>query len=266
MHIPYQIKVVGRCNENKIATLIKQVFTFIDLTCNNWNPHSEISRLSLLPPLEPSPISPSLLSLLKLCHTLYLESEHRFDPTVEPISMQWKQGKMELESVIGFEHVEIINETMIKKEAVSFDLCAIAKGYAVDLLIEGLEQMQLQGALVNWGGEIGVTGVNPYHQPWVVQIENSERKIQLDQRALATSGTYLQTKVIENKQTTHLIDPIQKKPLSGLEPIVQVTVKADRCALADALATTLLLFENIHEAQQWLEKHYPKVTVWFNDA
>jgi FAD:protein FMN transferase len=293
MTIPYHIEVVRIHNgtrANDIQPIVDSVFDEINSIYNKWNPHSELSELNRLPAYEPKVISEKLASFLRLTQKFVELSGGRFDPTIEAIQQLWKshleKGEIPSDSAIeklrpsiGWDKI-ILNERifMKKNDKVAIDLGGIAKGYAVDLLVEALLAKGYKDIFVEWGGEVHAVGMHPQGRKWAVFIPNLEdlnpehalAYIPLNNEAIATSGDYLQQWTVKenNKEVTyfHVFDPKTLRPLTITEnSIASASCLTKDCTTADALATCLLMCPSIEEARtlsKKLEKRFPNSTFW----
>ncbi len=128
------------------------------------------------------------------------------------------------------------------KNIVQFDLSAIAKGYALDLLAKELKNKEISLALLNAGGNIKTLG-QP-NRPWFIGIRSprsSEVSVGVTlyaNESIATSGDYERYFVMNNQRYHHLLDPKTAAPADYFQA---VTVIADSAALADAAATALFV-------------------------
>jgi FAD:protein FMN transferase len=295
MTIPYIITIGDSLSwrqELEVKRLIKKTFKEVDERYNNWNSHSEISRLNQVENDLVTPISRKLLRLLLVAEEVYLLSEGRFDPTIEPARKMWRahlrdntapsfKELSELKEIIGFNKVFFKGGIFHKQCALTeMDLGGIAKGFAVDRLVEELNNAGDKGLLVEWRGKVRASGRHPEERPWIIGILDIAgvekpfdfpKEISLFDCALATSGDYLQNWTVSkhNKKITytHVIDPFTLEPLQVTKGVVaSVTVKAQTCALADGLATAAMLFNNLADAKQFaqkIEKEDPTITFWF---
>jgi thiamine biosynthesis lipoprotein len=115
------------------------------------------------------------------------------------------------------------------------DLSGIAKGYAVDAIVELLRARGIEDALVEIGGELRGEGLKPDGQPWWVDIEDPPGcplrplRIALHGLAVATSGDYV--------RGAHTLDPRTGQSLAP--DIVAATVVHESTMLADGWATAL---------------------------
>jgi thiamine biosynthesis lipoprotein len=136
----------------------------------------------------------------------------------------------------------------IRKEQpdIYVDLSAYAKGYAVDQLACLLDELGLGNYLVEVGGELRMRGRNASNDNWAVAVEKPadfERTVQtivhLTDQAMATSGDYRNYFQFEGKRYSHTIDSRTGRPVA--HAAAAVTVVSETAALADALATALLV-------------------------
>lgn len=122
-------------------------------------------------------------------------------------------------------------------------LDALAKGYIVDAAAAKLEEHGVERYLINAGGDIRAAGKKSAQQPWIVAIEDPEKKqdypsiISLHNEALATSGIY-ERYYDKARVHHHLVSPYDGSSPSNH---ISVSVKAPTSMQADALATTLSL-------------------------
>lgn len=135
---------------------------------------------------------------------------------------------------------------VLQPGGVRFDLCAVAKGFAVDRLAETLEGHGVHDYLVEIGGELRGSGTKPDGHPWWVALERapsgaeepvSDVIVALHGLSAATSGGHRRCRRKGPGWETHLIDPRRAKPLAEIG--TTVSVLARRCMEADAWATAL---------------------------
>ncbi|RYY35924.1 MAG: FAD:protein FMN transferase, partial [Sphingomonadales bacterium] len=123
------------------------------------------------------------------------------------------------------------------------DLSGIAKGYAVDAVAAKLHAMGCSDFLVEIGGELVGTGIQPDGQPWWVDVEPppamalAPLRIALHGLAVATSGDYRRT----SAAGSHSIDPRTGRPIA--HGTASVTVVHPDCCHADAWASALTVLE-----------------------
>ena len=290
MTIDYNI-IIGRelrsDQKKSVQEVVQNTFAEIDAIYNKWNPDSEISRLNQLKSGISVKISGKLENFLYETERLVSLTEGRFDPTIEPVQKLWKKclekGKVpeisDIENAmqaVGFDKIHVNNGIFYKDhDETSLDLGGIAKGYTVDLLASRLNEMGFSDLFVEWGGEIKATGRHPENRPWHIFIaklndsnpDHAIAHLDLENKSIATSGDYLQNwTVIGGTRYFHVIDPKNGFPLEITEnSIASTSVVAENCAVADAIATALMLFPDSESAALWGERVkvvYPEVQFW----
>ena len=130
------------------------------------------------------------------------------------------------------------------------DLSSIAKGYAVDCIVERLAAHGIAGALVEIGGELCGYGIKPDGQPWWVALDHpaagtrqheprADDVVALYGLGVATSGDAQRRLERGGRVISHTIDPRNGHPVSA--DVASVSVLNRRCMEADAWATALLV-------------------------
>lgn len=183
-----------------------------------------------------------------------------YDVTVKPLVEAWgfagrnAVDDPNIDSILQFvgrEKVRISDGRLVKDDPrVQLDFNSVAKGYTVDLLADLLERHGSRNYIVDIGGEIRCSGVNPDGNPWRIGIETPfdgndsygqyvQRRIRMTSGGLATSGNYRRYYIdAHGRKVAHTIDP--RTGHSSLSRLLSVTVVADDCATADALGTMFL--------------------------
>lgn len=267
-----------------IETLIEKSFSFVNAHFNPFNAQSEISQFNRLNAFEEMPLSPALEEIFEEVSSIHQLSSGLFDPSVQKMHKLWKsaleEGKtpskkeiQNLKQSIGWKHLRVADHRCIKDaENVEIDLCGIAKGKCVDLIVENLEKAGFRDFFVEWGGEIAARGRHPENRPWTVLIKGKEEEelVFVNNCSIAASGNYWQQWKSSQKIYTHIFHPIKLRPLEVHEASIYSThVQAATCSLADAIATTLMLFESKEEALAWsqtLKEQIPNFQCWiFSD-
>jgi thiamine biosynthesis lipoprotein len=123
------------------------------------------------------------------------------------------------------------------------DLGGIAKGYAVDLILEVLRNHGIENALVNAGGDLRVLG-SRRGTAWRIGIRSPRSPdvlgvIELaDGESAFTSGDYERYYERSGRRLHHILDPTTGYPAEHTQAI---TVLATDGTLADAAATALFV-------------------------
>ncbi|MEM9291142.1 MAG: FAD:protein FMN transferase [Acidobacteriota bacterium] len=258
------VSEVGELNPDERQALQQAVVHQLDTVNSSMSTYideSELSRFNASSSVEPFEVSSSLLEVAREAQRIHRWSRGAFDPTVGPLVDLWGFGPSQrAESLPGDDEVETLLQLVGYDKLVvtsspatlrklnpqlELDLSAIAKGYAVDLVAEELEQQGYSRYLVEVGGELRTAGVNARGEAWRIGIERPEtgrRELQdiiaLSGLSLATSGDYRNFYEIDGQRYSHTLDPRTGRPVT--HPGASVTVISDRCISADGYATALL--------------------------
>lgn len=257
----YHINVVLPEDEARLQALaqgIEQELNQVDQAMSTWKPDSELSRLNQKAnQSEWTRLSAPLFEVIQTAQDISQLSEGAFDVTIGPVVNLWGFGPearpeqvpteeeiAALLSVTGWEFLELDpqQQALRSAEPQYLDLSAIAKGYGVDAVARYLDSEGVDGYLVEVGGEVRVRGRKPGGDAWRLAVEEpveGERRVNkvlaLENKAMATSGDYRNYYESEGQRYSHTIDPETGKPIS--HNLASVTVLADDCMTADALAT-----------------------------
>jgi thiamine biosynthesis lipoprotein len=217
---------------------------------------------------------------LNLSDSVYSLSNGLFDPSIMPLVDSWSFFKKNhnsipdsitidsLKSLVSFEngkHFMYSNSDLssINKVTPGFklDFNAIAQGYSVDVLYDYLINKGANSFYVEIGGELRVYGNKSSGDPWTIGIDkpntnDGEREVlgyvNVNDRALATSGNYRKFYVKDGVKYSHTINPKTGYPVQ--HSLLSATVVADNCALADAFATQFMVM-GIEKSMQFVKDH-----------
>jgi len=227
----------------------------IENLLSKYKPESEIARLNSSGKLK---VSAETKDIIQLAKNLFHESDGAFDITVSPAVDLWKES-IETKSspnkkriaaarkLIGSEKIIINTQTSeIKflKKGMKVDLGGIAKGYAVDSAVCKLREEGIKSCLINVGGDIYCLGKKG-RRPWRIGIQDPRepdkfiKLLELNNKAVTTSGDYEQYFIIDNRRYSHIINPKTGSPVEN--NVCSVTVVAQDCMRADALATAIFV-------------------------
>jgi thiamine biosynthesis lipoprotein len=176
-----------------------------------------------------------------------------------------------LRQVVGFQKVRLENNKVVKADPrVMLDCSAIAKGYGVDVVANLLRGLGIKNFMVEIGGEVVTSGINPENTPWRIGVTkptddslsvNNELQtvINVTDKAMATSGNYRNFYYKGGRKYAHTIDPKTGYPVQ--HSILSATVITDDCATADAYATSFMVL-GMEKAKKVLERH-PEMMAYF---
>lgn len=217
--------------------------------------YDENSEISLINKNRKNKVSSDTLYVIKKAKKFCRDSGGAFDITVAPLLEIWgfkdknfrKPEGTEIENalaLIGSDKI-IVNENNntveLQEAGMGLDLGAIAAGYAVDCAVKKLKQAGITSALINIGGDIYCLGAK-FQKPWRVAVKDPRREgmvdfIELKDKAVSTSGDYEQFFIAGDKRYSHIFDPKTGYPIES--GVISVTVVAQDCLTADALATSV---------------------------
>ncbi len=246
-----------------LKSALEDLLADLNRSMSTYDPQSEISRFNQAKLDHAVAISDDFAAVMQISQKIYTLTSGAWDGTVKPLINLWGFGPkgqltkvptpeavLAARSKIGFHHIKVRdNRFLIKqKPEVTLSLASIAKGYGVDRLAAYLSQKSYTNFLVEIGGEVYAQGFNAAGDPWRVGINRPDPGgrldavywvVKLSKNALATSGDYRQFYEISGKRYSHIIDPKTGYPVQT--GVVSASVVAGNCALADGLATALMV-------------------------
>ena len=232
---------------------------------SNWRKDSWVNRFNAAPANTFIPVPDNAFQVLQLCRELFQRSGGLFDPTLSPLIELWGFGTQngsivpeqaaidEALQQTGFDKLVFSpgERAVMKRQAdLRINCSALAKGYAVDLISELLQNRGVDSFLINLGGEIAAAGYAADGVSWTVGVrrpepngreQDVERIIELHNRCLATSGHSQRSFISGGKRYSHILNAKTGWPVKA--DIASATVLASTCALADGLATLALIVD-----------------------
>lgn len=214
-------------------------------------------------------------NLIDFAANLHRVSDGRFDITSGILRRAWKfdgsahipDGEQirSLLNLVGWDKARWQRPTLQLKDGMEIDFGGIGKEYAVDQATRIASRISEVSSLVNFGGDLAVTRPRRADAAWRVGIEAVDsagrvaaKMIDLHRGALATSGDTYRFKLKDGKRLSHILDPRTGWPVENAPR--SVTVAADTCTQAGALATLALLhgtdaepFLRAEGVQYWLQ-------------
>lgn len=262
-------------NEKKaeqMFRLIRDDFKAMHRAWHVWEPGPLMRTNQLLKTTLEFSVAPSVIELFHVAKKLSIKSGNLFNPALGELIALWGYHSHQ-QPTIAPNKEDILalvkqNPTMqditlegfrIKSNnaAVKLDFGGVAKGFAIDRLLNILKQKGINNALIDTGGDLKVIGKHA-ERPWEVAIRDPRQtqknnivaSIELnDNEAAFTSGNYeryLKNKNNNDKHLHHIIDPRTGYPAIGTK---SVTVLHNNASTADAAATAIF----IAGPTQWVE-------------
>ncbi|MEK9727059.1 MAG: FAD:protein FMN transferase [Candidatus Margulisiibacteriota bacterium] len=270
----YKVIVVSSkfsINSSKLSNRIQSRLEELDSLFSTYRSDSELMRLNNAPIEQNIQLNSEVVSLLKVSQKWHVLMGGVWDPTIVPVSQSFgfTSSITPNNYQIGFQHLKVIdNNTVNKNKNISIDLSSIAKGYAVDQLFKLISQYKVKGSYIDIGGEIRTSGHRPDSRPWGIGIQSPVngrdlfQVIYVNDISIATSGNYINFKNHNQQKVGHILNPVSKTLIN--HNLLSVSVIADECAIADALATGLFVM-GVAQAEAWLSKNYFPVMLVFEE-
>ncbi|MEM9708004.1 MAG: FAD:protein FMN transferase [Pseudomonadota bacterium] len=252
----------GELDADTVQTAIDAALADVNGKMSNWDPNSEVSQFNASESTEPIEISAEFLEVMEVANTVHTESEGQFDVTLGPLIELWGFGTRNSESPVPPDgaiadaldqvgQLKLLDlteapATLAKSRAdATVFLAAIAKGYGADRIGGALAEFGIADYLVEIGGDLITSGLNPEGEPWRIGIERPdsssqtvEETIAFSGLGMATSGDYRNYFEEDGVRYSHIIDAETGRPITHLT--ASVTVLAPTAMEADAWATAML--------------------------
>ena len=203
---------------------------------------------------KPVEVDGETAQLLDFAVTLFSMSDAAFDITSGVLRRAWTfdgsdniPAAKDVEALlilVGWDKVDWQSPKFTMPAAMEIDLGGIGKEYAVDRAVGILRSVGDTPCLVNFGGDLAVTGPPQLRKAWTVGIESVDlsgvaKLIELRHGALATSGDVRRFLMKDGVRYGHVIDPRTGWPVE--EAASSITVAADTCTQAGMLSTLAML-------------------------
>ena len=286
--IPYQhnsgmvfgttYNITYQCDSNLHNSIIRELEK-VDEALSPFNKKSVITAVNNNNDIE---VNDMFADVFLLAQKISDDTSGDFDITVAPLVNAWgfgfKNGTQptkynidSLKNIIGYKKVRLEGRKVVKKDKrLMLDCSSIAKGYGSDVVARFLQKRGVKNYMVEIGGEIVTKGISPKRVPWKIGVtrpvddslsvsKELQSVINVTDKAMATSGNYRNIYYKKGKKYAHTIDPKTGQPVQ--HSLLSATVIADRCATADAYATSFMVM-GIEKAKKVLERN-PKLMAYF---
>lgn len=273
-----ELRVDGKEGEKALEACWKKLEELSD-KFDKFDDNSEVSKINCNSGSWVK-VSEDTLDLLK--KTLYFAklSEGIFDPTIAPVVRLWGfydrnyriPTKDEISKAlrkVSYKKVYIKDSMVYIPKDTEIDLGGIAKGYIIDRLIEILKNYNIERAILNIGGQIGVYGKPIDGRMWDIKIRDPRKTnnyigiVYIDKASVATSGDYERFFIKDNKRYCHIIDPRSGYPA---DQVMSVSVVSESATEADVMSTVFFILGK-DSIKKWKEKFsYLGIVILFKDG
>jgi thiamine biosynthesis lipoprotein len=241
-----------------VRTTILSAFDLVIAQMSPWVADSDISTFNRAAAGTVCRLSAEFATVLRCALDTAEQSGGAYDPTLGALVDLWGFGPpgrrddapadqeiAAVRALSGWQHLRLddATRTVHQPGGVALDLSSIAKGFAVDLVVQRLQATGITNCLVEIGGELRGEGVKPDGSPWWVRLDAPsalpDALVALYGLSAATSGDVHRWFEAGGRRWSHTLDPRTGYPVP--DTLASVTVLHRRCMKADALATMLLV-------------------------
>ena len=228
----------------------------LDQILTDYQPASELSRVTREAVGHPIHVSDDLLEVLAQSQDLARRSDGAFDITVGPLTRLWRRARREVElpatsdleaarRATGFRllHLDATARTVeFDRPGMQLDAGGIAKGFAADRALRVLVALGVPRAIVAAGGDIAIGDPPPDRSGWDIALAGLDNApapgspLTLSHAGVSTSGDAEQWVEIGGVRYSHILDPRTGQPITGRS---SVTVVAGNATTSDMLATAV---------------------------
>lgn len=212
-----------------------------------WSVTDEESVLSRLNRGEDIQLEAAQLALLNRVEELSQRTGGAFDPKLRQVSAAWGFYDEAYRVPTARQIADALADPQL-------DLGAALKGYAGQQIVSMLQELKIDRALLNLGGNIQTYGEKPDGSSWQIGIQDPAGGDSIGilsvtgTMAVVTSGSYQRYFERDGARYHHILDPNTGWPaVSGLS---SVTVISSDGLLADALSTALFVM-GLEEATEF---------------
>ncbi|HXK80932.1 MAG TPA: FAD:protein FMN transferase [Bacteroidales bacterium] len=269
-------------HSTELCLNIDSILQDFSKSLSNYDSESLISRINSN---ESNKADAYFTEMYEAAQLVYDKTNGAFDISIAPIANAWGFGwenKNEINSIdtsyinsllkyVGMNNISFENGKITKKyPEIKIIGNGIAQGLSVDVVSEYLKKQGITNYLVEIGGEVYATGLNPSSDPWSIGIDKPVKDSNYEDRetqiiinfsdwSAATSGNYRKYIEIKDKSLGHSLDPRTGFP--AINELLSVTVIAKKCIYADAFATAFMVLGlnesmEIVEAEDNLEAYF----------
>lgn len=195
--------------------------------------------------------------LLSICTEMHCLTRGVFDPAALPLLRiwDWKADPPRIpddsairvaREISGWERVQRRPRGIrLPIAGMGIDLGGIGKEFAVDQLVSMAREFGINDVMIDIGQDIRVAGHRPGKDAWYIGLEEPDRPgecwtaVRLTAQAVATSGDYFRSFMLDGRRYGHILDPRTGLPVSN--SCQAVSVIAPNCVMAGILSTAAFI-------------------------
>ncbi len=256
------VQIAYATKKGNAKVVVDAMFDELERLNEIFNPYVESSELYKLNHSNGKwrEVSPRLLNMIKYSLKFAKYTDDAFDPALGRVVVLWGfntddpekwrlPSPKEISNALkhsGYKNVEIDGNKVRLLNGAWIDLGAIAKGYAVDVLLKmaKLNDPESTG-YVDIGGDIGIIGPKYGNKPWKIGVRNprgdmndSIAYVYLYKGTIATSGDYERFIIRNGKRYYHIFNPRTGYSPDNFEAITTISTSG---ILSDAFGTAAMV-------------------------
>lgn len=221
-----------------------------------YEPDSDIARLNAAAGSSPVEIAPETYALLEKGKALSLQNPGEFALTIAPVTLAWgvnsdaprvvpEDERRQLLALVD-DNVLVLKDgtAMLTQEGMGVDLGGIAKGAACDVAREVYEDLGVENALLDIGGNVYARGRRPDGTRFRIGFRDPNGNaasaiavLELEDEVIAVSGGYERYFEVDGVRYSHIFDPATAAPAQS--DLASVGVVCEDGATADFYSTAL---------------------------
>jgi len=245
----------------------------IERKFSRYRPDSVISAINASngAPVSVDDETAALLDYADQCFRL---SQGRFDVTSGVLRRIWtfdgsdrvpdKRQVAALHGLIGWRRATWRRPCITLPQGMEIDFGGLGKEYAVDMALTKIAQRTRAPVLVNFGGDLRVSGPRSGGRRWRVVIDSVDASaaaawLEISGGAITTSGDARRFLLKDGVRYGHILDPRTGWPVRSAPR--SVTVAAETCLAAGMMSTLAMLhgrgaeaFLRREKAQAWVTR------------
>ena len=263
-------EILAECSDeseaNQIGQLVTQEALRIEAKFSRYRDDNIVYKINSADGQKVK-VDSEVWGLLQFADQCFQISGGLFDITSGVLRKIWKfsdpndwPDTKKVESVmekIGWQNVTLDDHFVQIKSGMEIDFGGIGKEYAVDRCWQKLTNEFSCSFLINFGGDLRVSGLRESGQAWRAAVENpkkpgfsdAESTLEVKEGAVATSGDVRQFLLKNGRRYSHILNPKTGWPVENAPR--SITVAAPSCTHAGLLSTLAMLHGE--KAEEFLE-------------
>ena len=269
-------------DDDKIDDIFSYIYS-LDSMISRYNEKSYIAMINSNAGISPVTVPDEVYGLVKVSLEMAEETDGLFNPAIGPLSSLWGFGTEdarvpssdEIESVLpllDWRKIKLSdddNSVFLESEGMAIDLGAVGKGWAADMIDSYLDELCVEHALVNLGGNVLLHGGKADGSAWRVGIRDPENlsssyaSVAIEDGTVITSGGYQRYIEKDGEVYHHILNPETGYPFQT--DILSATVIGDSGTLSDMLSTVIFA-SGSDKAEEIADKHDVSIILKLTDG